>query len=147
MTNSLADQIVDAIREVDAICGNNEHVINDAVINEVVEFAANGRHADSFDLIVGAAIEPRVRIVTADPDGPARYLNEPAAYMIDRCSRCSLHFGPRGRDGEFTDHGLGERDRSRRTLWMPAGSAIVELVLCKVCADYLDADFSPVEWR
>lgn len=123
--------IDNAMLEVDLLCGGNAHLVEDAIINEIVEFAANGRHTPAFDLTVGDAVEPRVRVLPADPEESARLPGEPRARGTDRdrCSRC-------------------DRDHAGLDLvWIPAGSAIVELAICHWCKRYLDESFAPVEWR
>lgn len=157
---TLPDQLMEAFQQVDALCGANGHLADpdgDIVLSEVVEFAANGRHTNAFDLLVGGGMEPRVRVVTADPHGLARYPHEPPP-KTTRCDRCGLEFGP-STVGSKARHSLtgelvtldsssawGDRDGSRHVVWIPAGSVVVEVTCCRVCRDYLDSHFGPVVW-
>jgi hypothetical protein len=158
MTVTMADQLAALDRQVEALAGRNAHLVEDTVLGEVVEFAANGRHTNAFDEVVGGAFEPRVRVVTADPEGMARYPHEPGLRHADQCDRCGLRFGPakqgkqatRMPDGslaELVSDGWDGRDGTRHIVWIPAGSAVVEVVACRTCRTYLDGSFASVEWR
>ncbi|MCW2767967.1 MAG: hypothetical protein JWO11_3926 [Nocardioides sp.] len=148
--SALADEIVAAAQAGETLCGGNSHLVEDECIRELVEFAANGRHTYDFDHLVGRPTQAHLRVLPADPEASARYAHEPAAPNGRRgCERCGVAYGPsaeRTAPDSWEDPFEG-RDSSRHTVWVPAGSAIVELVLCKACKDYLDASFAPVEWR
>lgn len=148
----IADQIVTAARQTDPLVGGggNQHVTEDECLGEIVEFAANGRHAPAYDEVIGEAFEPRVRVLPADPDAPARYPHEPQA-RTDRlgCDRCGQQWGPTRRDEPppwFLPTYDG-RDGSRHVLWIAAGTVVVEVTMCLVCKEYLDENFAPVVWK
>ena len=146
----VVDQIVAATQEAEFLCGGNSHLAEDECIRELVEFAANGRHTDAFDLLIGDAIEARVRVLPSDPEASARYAHEPAVPTGKRgCERCGVPYGPAAErtTPDWWDDAFEGRDGTRHTLWVAAGSSVVEIVMCRVCADYLSADFAPVVWR
>jgi hypothetical protein len=146
----LADQIVAAAQEAETLCGGNSHLTEDECIRELVEFAANGRHTYDFDLLIGSPAQAQLRVVPANPEASARYPHEPAAPTGKKCcERCGVAYGPSAESSmpAWFDNGLEGRDGTRHTVWVPAGSVVVELIVCVACVDYLNASFAPVEWR
>lgn len=125
----------------------NGLLVEDAILSEVIEFACNGRHTPAFEEVVGGTFEPRVRVLPADPDAPARYPHEAAPWPGPRCQRCGQSWsGGWEADGGF-DPNTDGRDGSRNTVWVAAGSAVIEIVVCRSCRTSLDSDFSGLVWE
>lgn len=148
--SALADQIVAAALDGETLCGGNRHLTEDECIGELVEFAANGRHTFDFDHLVGGPVQAGLRVLPSEPEASARYAHEPAVPNGRLgCERCGVPYGSSSERNvpDWWDDGYEGRDGTRHTVWVPAGSAVIEIVVCKSCKDYLDESFAPVEWR
>lgn len=147
MTAHPADSMLAVMDEAERLAPDNGYLVEDKILSEVVEFACNGRHTQAFDEAVGGPQEATVRVVPADPDGLARYPHEPAPWPGSGCERCGQSYsGGWGVDGGF-DPASDGRDGTRNTIWIAAGSVVVEVVVCGACRASLDADFSGLAWR
>jgi hypothetical protein len=140
----LTDVLVAAMDDAERLAGANDHVTEDRLINELVEFACNGRHTPAFDAVIGGAIEPRVRVLPATPSLPARYPHEPRPAKDGRkgCDRCSLTFLKSAKASASS-----RRDGKQHVLWIAAGTAVVEVVMCTDCHASLSASFDAIVWR
>jgi hypothetical protein len=134
----LAQRLDLASREVESLCGDNWHLVEDHVIGTVVEFAANGRHTFVHRIqSPDSAFEAKgyARILPACMAFDARRDREPdtdrSASVWTICDRCGDHHS----------------SSTGRRLLVPAGSAAVEFVVCHGCVEMLDRDFGPVVWR
>jgi hypothetical protein len=136
VSTAVIDQLLAAVDEVERICGVNEHLLNDELIERIVKSVARGQHTFVHDIDTGGSpIEARPRIVNVKGLG-ARLLDtiEPVSSgvkVMTTCARCDLRLPA----------------PELRRLWVPAGALIVEFELCSECADYLDRSFAPVVWR
>lgn len=138
MHASYADQIVEATEEAARLVPpGNAALTEDRIVNEVVEFAANGRHSDAFDVLVGEPVEARVRVLPAPASLPARYPHEPRpADDRSSCDRCTRRWNRK--TGKQAQHAI----------WIAAGTAVVELVVCPECRSQLNGDFpGQLTWR
>ncbi len=146
MSAHLADSLFDAATEADRLAGANTHLMEDPILCEVVEFACNGRHTADFDLVVGDPFQATARVLPAVPTDPARYPHEarPANDGRTNCDRCSRPFI---KDYTARAQAHSRRDGEQHTLWIAAGSVVVEVVVCTDCRRSLSEDFAPIEWR
>lgn len=141
-----ADSMLAVYDEADRLAPHNGLLVEDPVLSEVVEFACNGRHTPAFEEVVGGTLEPRVRVLPADLDAPARYPHETASWTGPNCQRCGQSYSGGWVPGGF-DPNTDGRDGSRNTIWVAAGSAVVEIVMCSACRATLDADYTGLVWR
>lgn len=129
-------ELAAAQREVNLLCEENTHLVEDELVSQAVMRAANGRKPYEADYDFHGYFGMRPRILPAEPDAPARYTGQHATELVFECSRCGDDFNE-SIDGQYAE---------RRCVWIPAGPAIVELVICRGCLDYLVANYGPFVW-
>lgn len=128
-----------AVEDAERLAPDNDHLYNDPTINELCEFAANGRLTLA-DSLAGGYIHPRPVVVPgARSEDDAVDVNEAHRlhHATGRCDRC---FNPLDLM-QIEDVNEPHPATSRRLfpVWVNAGRTIVHFNLCRECVDALGA--------